>query len=78
MEIIPNEQPYCYLHFTANSLSGKIMVPKLWAKMLSAKEIAGFFKKYHFQKEMWDKVDILCANKHQVFLQVDTIVFYCF
>ena len=54
------------------------MVPKLWAKMLSAKEIAGFFKKYHFQKEMWDKVDILCANKHQVFLQVDTIVFYCF
>ena len=38
-----NKKSYCYLYFTANPLSGKILVLKLWAKMLSANQIAGFF-----------------------------------
>ena len=34
----------CYLYFTTNPLSGKIQILKLWTKMVSNNQIAGFFK----------------------------------
>ena len=40
-----------YLYFTTNPLSGKILVLKLWAKMLLANHIAGFFKMKRMRKE---------------------------
>ena len=43
--------------------------------MLSAKQVAGFFKMQYLQKQGNDEVYFLHAGKHQIFLQVDTIKF---
>ena len=39
----------CYLYFVTNPTLGKILVLKLWAKMLVANQIAGFFKFFGIQ-----------------------------
>ena len=39
----------CYLYFVTNPTLGKILVLKLWAKMLLANQIAGFFKFFGIQ-----------------------------
>ena len=38
----------------ANLLSGKILVLKLWVKMLLASQVAGFFKVKYLKKEVRD------------------------
>ena len=42
--------------------------------MLSANQIAGFFKMLYLKKEVKDEVYFCHADKHQSFLQVDAIV----
>ena len=42
--------------------------------MLLANQIAGFFKVQYLKKEVRGQVDFLYVNKHQSFLQGDTIV----
>ena len=42
----------------------KILGLKLRAKMLSANQIAGFFKMYYLKKEMNGKVYLLLADKY--------------
>ena len=37
-------------------MSGKILVLELWAKMLSANQVAGVFKMYYLKKEVNDQV----------------------
>ena len=44
-------------------LFGKILVLYLWAKMLTT----------NLQKSMGDEVDFLPADKHERFLQIDSI-----
>ena len=51
------------------------MVLKLWTKMPTANQIAGFFKVLYLKKEVRDQVDFLHVDKHQSFLQVDNIDF---
>ena len=41
-----------------------MLVLELWAKMLSANQIAGFFKIYYFKKEVNDEVYFWHADKH--------------
>ena len=65
-------------YFTINPISGKILVFELWAKMLLANQIAGpkcsIQNNLHiFQKNLGDEVDFLPADKHERFLQVDSI-----
>ena len=43
--------------------------------MLSANQIAGFFKMYYFKEEGDDEVYFWYADKHRSLLQVDTIIF---
>ena len=50
------------------------MVLELWAKMLPANQIAGFFKMQYLKKEENDEVHFWHADKHQSLLQVDTII----
>ena len=52
------------INFTINPISGKILVLELWAKMLSANQIAGFFKMYYMKLEMNDEVYFWHADKH--------------
>ena len=35
---------YCYSYFITYPITGKILALELWAKMLSANQIGGFFK----------------------------------
>ena len=51
-------------YFTTNPIFGKILVLKLWAKML----------KDNLQKSMEDEVDFLPADKRQMFSQIDIII----
>ena len=50
-----------------NPISGKILILELWAKILSANQIAGFFKMLNLEKEVNDKVYFWQADKHQKF-----------
>ena len=43
--------------------------------MLSANQIAGFFKMYYLKEEGDDEVYFWYADKHRSLLQVDTIIF---
>ena len=47
---------------------------ELWAKMLSANQIARFFKMYYLKKEVNDNGYFRHADKHQSFPQVDAII----
>ena len=60
-----------HLYFTANPLSVESLVLTLCVKMLL---IVGFFKVQYLKKTVRDQVDFLYVNKHQSFLQGDTIV----
>ena len=51
-------------YFTTNPIFGKILVLKLWAKML----------KDNLQKSMEDEVDFLPADKRQMFSRIDIII----
>ena len=62
-----------YWYFTANPISGKILVLQLLVKMLSANTIAGFFKIQYFKKEVNDKLYFWHADKHWSIPQVNTI-----
>ena len=42
--------------------------------MMSANQIAGFFRMQYLKKEVNDEVYFLHANKHQCLLQVDAII----
>ena len=53
MEIIWNGNWHCCWYFTINSLSGKVLVFELWVKMMSAKQIAGFFKICNISRKKW-------------------------
>ena len=55
-------------------MSGKILVLKLWAKMLPASQIAGFFKMQYLKKEVNDEIYFWDADKHRSLVQVDTII----
>ena len=55
--------------------TGKILVLELLAKILSANQIAGFFKILCLKKEMNDEVLFWHTEKHQSLLQLDTIIF---
>ena len=65
---------HCHLYLTANHLSDESLFLKLCVKMLLANQIAGFFKIQYLKKEVRGQVDFLYVNKHQRFLQGDTIV----
>ena len=42
----------CYLLYSfTNPIFGKIFVPEIWAKMLSANQIAGFFNQPYLQNK---------------------------
>ena len=60
-----------HLYFTANPLSVESLVLTVFVKMLL---IIGFFKVQYLKKTVRDQVDFLYVNKHQSFLQGDTIV----
>ena len=51
-----------------------ILVLVLWAKMLSANQIARFFKMWYLKKEVNDIVYFWHADKHRRLVQVDTII----
>ena len=55
-------------------MSGKILDLEFWAKMLSTCLTASFFKMKYFKEEVSDKLYFWHANKHQGFLNVDTII----
>ena len=52
----------------------KILVLELWGKMLSANQIAGFFKMKYLKKKVNDQVCFWHIDKHGSLLQVDTIM----
>ena len=59
----------CYLYFVTSPTLGKILVLKLWAKMLLANQIAGFFKIFGIQinKEVFYKLILsfwMCLAMH--------------
>ena len=45
-------------------MAGKILVRELKVKILSANQIAGFFKVYYLKKEVTDEVCFQHADKH--------------
>ena len=55
-------------------MSGKILVLKLWAKMLPASQIAGFFKMQYLKKEVNGEVYFWPADKYESLLQANTIM----
>ena len=50
---------------------GKILVLELLAKMLSANQIAGFFKHEYLLKYMWYQPDFLHVERDPLGLQAD-------
>lgn len=69
------KKSFCYLCLTANPSSVKVLIFKLWAKILLPNQVAGFFKVYYFKKEGRDQIDFLHVHKHQIFLQINSLVF---
>ena len=65
---------HCQLYFAENSLLAKSLVLKLCVKMLLANQIVGFFKVQYLKKKVRDQSNFLYVNKHQRFLQGNTIV----
>ena len=61
-------------YFTTSPISGKILVLELWAKMLSANQIAGFFKMYYLKKKVNGGVYVWHADKNRSFLRFYTII----
>ena len=55
-------------------VSDKILVFKLSAKMLLVNQLAEFFKMQWLKEEVNDEVYFWWPEKHQIFLQVDTII----
>ena len=53
------------------------MILELWAKMLAANQIAGFFKMSYLKKEVNYEVYFWHTYKHQSLLQVDSIFWVC-
>ena len=53
------------LILSTNSISDKILVLQLWAKMLSASQNARFFRMYYLKKEVNDEVYFWLADKHK-------------
>ena len=64
---------HCHLYFTKNPLPVKSLVLKLCVKMLLANQIEGFFKVQYLKKKLWDQDNFLYVNKHQSFLQGNTV-----
>ena len=52
----------------------KILVLELMTRMLLANQIAGFFKVDYLVKETSGEINFLHADKHQCFVQGDTIL----
>ena len=50
---------------------GKILVFELLAKMLSANQIAGFFKLEYLLNYMRYQLDFLHVDRHSLLLQID-------
>ena len=50
---------------------GKIFVPKIWAKMFSANQIAAFFNQPYFQKKSMKQPDFLHVDTNSQKLKVD-------
>ena len=53
---------------------GKILCLQLWAKMLPAIQILGFFKMQYLKEVVNDEVYVLHANNHWSRLQFGTII----
>ena len=51
-----------YLVPYTNSVFGKNLVPEIWAKVLSANQIAGFLNQLYLQHKMMKKPEFLHAN----------------
>ena len=64
----------CSWYFTTNPIFAKIQVLELSAKILSANQIAGFFKMQYLKKEVNDEIYFWDADKHRSLVQVDTII----
>ena len=55
-------------------MPGKILVYELWVKMLLTNQIAGFFKIQFPKQEVNNEVYFWHGDRHQSFLQVNTII----
>ena len=62
------------LIFNTNPMSGKALGFQLWAQMLSANKMTGFFKMSYLKEEVNDELYFLHVDKHWSVLQVDTII----
>ena len=51
LNLIYNKNLYYLLCSCTNPIFGKVFVPKIWAKMFSANQIAGFFNQLYFQNK---------------------------
>ena len=58
-------------------MSGKILVLKLWAKMLPASQIAGFFKMQYLKKEVNGEVYFWPAVFYKVFYKLIPSCWVC-
>ena len=53
-----------------------LYLAELCIKMVSANEIAVFFKVQYIKKKAGDPVDLMHVDKHQSFSQVDATIFW--
>ena len=57
-----------------NPIFGKILVPEIWAKMFSNKEIAGFFNQPYLQNKSMKYPDFLHVDTNSNRLKIDQII----
>ena len=61
----------CCMVGWANLIFGKILVPEIWAKMLSANEIPGFLNQLYLQNKIMKNPDFLHVDTNSLKLKVD-------
>ena len=54
-----------------NLVFGEILVPEIWAKMLLANEIAGFFNQLYLLNKIMKSPDFLHVDTNSLKLKVD-------
>ena len=67
LDLICNENLNYLLCFCTNPMFGKIDVPEIWAKMLSANQTAGFFNQPYLQSKSikWPDFLHIGTNLHK-------------
>ena len=66
-----NEHLYYLLCSSTNPIFDKIFVPEIWAKMISANQIAGFFNQQYLQTKSMKQTDFLHFDTNSHKLKVD-------